>query len=127
MDAGAGTWFTKRHRAASPLASGRRFATLGQQPDDCNSSNRFFTSTMPTAPSASPVRIAIIGAGAVSDYHHVPAIRLDPRAKLTGVCDASRELLEKRRTDWSCDNLTTDFEAICADPSVDAVIIATPN
>jgi len=27
------------------------------------------------------VRIGIIGAGAVSDYHHVPAIRIDPRAE----------------------------------------------
>ena len=74
-----------------------------------------------------PVRIAIIGAGAVSDYHHVPAIRLDPRARLTGVCDASSELLEKRRREWNCENATVDFEAICADPNVDAVIIATPN
>jgi predicted dehydrogenase len=82
---------------------------------------------MPKTTASRPVRIAIIGAGAVSDYHHVPAIRLDPRATLTGVCDASQELLERRRTDWGCDNLTTDFEAICADPNVDAVIIATPN
>src|SRR5437773_1734944 len=73
------------------------------------------------------VGIAIIGAGAVSDYHHVPAIRLDPRAELVGVCDASAELLEKRRADWGCQNVTTDFDAICADPNVDAVIIATPN
>jgi len=32
---------------------------------------------------SSKVRIAIIGAGAVSDYHHVPGIRLDPRAELS--------------------------------------------
>src|SRR5690349_12134611 len=77
--------------------------------------------------SNQPVRIAIIGAGAVSDYHHVPAIRLDPRAELAGVCDSSPELLEKRRGDWGCEKVTTDFEALCADPQVDAVIIATPN
>jgi predicted dehydrogenase len=82
---------------------------------------------MPTHSAANPVRIAIIGAGAVSDYHHVPAIRIDPRARLAGVCDASRDLLEKRRKDWACENVTTDFDAICADPNVDAVIIATPN
>jgi predicted dehydrogenase len=76
---------------------------------------------------AHPVRIAIIGAGAVSDYHHVPAIRLDPRARLAGVCDASCDLVEKRRKDWNCDFVTTDFQTICADPNVDAVIIATPN
>ena len=63
---------------------------------------------------ANPVKIAVIGAGAVSDYHHVPAIRLDPRARLAGVCDASPELLEKRRKDWGCDNVTTDAEAIRA-------------
>ena len=39
------------------------------------------------------VRIAIIGAGAVSDYHHVPGIRLDPRAELVAACDSNAELL----------------------------------
>jgi predicted dehydrogenase len=77
--------------------------------------------------AANPVKVAIIGAGAVSDYHHVPAIRLDPRVRLTGICDASQELLEKRKSDWSCNNITTDFEQLCADPNVDAVVIATPN
>ena len=43
---------------------------------------------MPTPSSATPVRIAIIGAGQVSDYHHVPGIRLDSRAEL-----AQRQLL----------------------------------
>jgi predicted dehydrogenase len=82
---------------------------------------------MATFSAANPVKIAIVGAGAVSDYHHVPGIRLDPRAKLVAVCDASAELLEKRKTDWGVDKVTTDFEAICADPAVDAIIIATPN
>jgi predicted dehydrogenase len=81
-----------------------------------------------SAPSHStPVRIGIIGAGGVSDYHHVPAIRLDSRAELVAICDTSRELLEKRRTAWSVDKVTTDPEVICRDPNVDAVIIATPN
>ena len=46
------------------------------------------------------VRIAIIGAGAVSDYHHVPGIRLDPRARLVGACDSNAELLAQRKRDW---------------------------
>ncbi len=74
-----------------------------------------------------PVRIAIIGAGAVSDYHHVPGIRLDPRAELVAVCDTEPALLEKRRQEWGVDFVSTDPLAVCADPRVDAVIIATPN
>ena len=54
-----------------------------------------------SAPNAAKkVRVAIIGAGAVSDYHHVPALRLDPRAELVAVCDADPALLEKRKADW---------------------------
>jgi predicted dehydrogenase len=74
-----------------------------------------------------PVRIAIIGAGAVSDYHHVPGIRLDPRAELVAVCDPNEELLEKRQKDWGPTKKTTHYEEIAADPDIDAVIIATPN
>ena len=75
----------------------------------------------------SPVKIAIIGAGAVSGYHHVPGISIDPRARLVGVCDTDAALLERRKADWGVANATTDCEALCADPDVDAVIIATPN
>ncbi|MBW3543414.1 MAG: Gfo/Idh/MocA family oxidoreductase [Planctomycetes bacterium] len=73
------------------------------------------------------VRIAVIGAGAVSDYHHVPGIRIDPRAELVAVCDPNQELLARRREEWSPKKATTDYEQIAADPDLDAVIIATPN
>ena len=71
--------------------------------------------------------MAVIGAGAVSDYHHVPALRLDPRAELVAVCDADSALLERRKGDWGVAKGTTDPDVLCADPEIDAVIIATPN
>jgi predicted dehydrogenase len=82
---------------------------------------------MPKFSAENPVKIAIIGAGAVSDYHHVPGIRLDPRARLTAACDASQELLDRRRIDWDVATVSTDYEKVCADQNVDAVVIATPN
>src|SRR5437773_1540023 len=88
---------------------------------------------MPPTPSKTlhakkpPIRIALIGAGAVSGYHHVPAIALDPRAELAAVCDTNQELLDKRRREWNVERVTADVATICADPDVDAVIIATPN
>ena len=73
------------------------------------------------------VRIAIVGAGAVSDYHHVPGIRLDPRAALVAVCDTRAELLKQRQEEWAVDRVTVDYQEICDDPGIDALIIATPN
>lgn len=82
---------------------------------------------MPKHSLDNPVRIAIVGAGAVSDYHHVPGIRIDPRAKLVAACDADPRLLEQRKADWGISQITTDYRQICADPDIDALIIATPN
>ncbi|MEC8895458.1 MAG: Gfo/Idh/MocA family oxidoreductase, partial [Planctomycetota bacterium] len=80
------------------------------------------------SPSAgNPLNLAIIGAGLVSDYHHVPGILLDPRARVAAVCDTDEALLEKRKADWDVEKVTTDPGEIFSDPGIDAVIIATPN
>jgi predicted dehydrogenase len=82
---------------------------------------------MKTFSAANPVKIAIVGAGAVSDYHHVPAILLDARACLTVVCDANEDLLARRKREWNASHFTPDFSEVCTRDDVDAVIIATPN
>src|SRR4029079_17124123 len=76
---------------------------------------------------AGKVRIAIIGAGAVADYHHVPGIVLDPRAELVAICDPNEKLLAERLQKWGKMKATTKYEEIAADPDIDAVIICTPN
>lgn len=73
------------------------------------------------------VRIALVGVGSVADFHHVPAIRLDPRAELVAICDENPTLLAHRSEAWQVPKATTKHEDIVADPEVDAVIIATPN
>ena len=73
------------------------------------------------------VNLAVIGAGLVSDYHHVPGLLLDPRARVAAVCDTDEALLEKRRADWEVEKITTDPGEIFSDPEIDGVIIATPN
>ena len=73
------------------------------------------------------VRMAIIGAGAVSDYHHVPGINIDDRCELVAVCDPNEALLEQRQSDWGPTKKTTNYQEIADDPDIDAVIIATPN
>ena len=82
---------------------------------------------MPIRPKQPPVRIAMIGSGAVSDYHHVPGVRIDPRAELVAACDTDAALVERRKADWGIDRVSTDYRDIVNDPDVDAIVIATPN
>lgn len=73
------------------------------------------------------LRVALIGAGAVTALHHVPGLRLDPRARLAAVADVDAALAERRAAEWGAEFFTSDAEALCADSRVDAVVIATPN
>jgi predicted dehydrogenase len=74
-----------------------------------------------------PIRVAFIGTGAVTAYHHLPGLRLDPRAELTAICDTDPDLLERRKNEWGVGFASTDPEAVCRRDDVDAVVIATPN
>jgi predicted dehydrogenase len=82
---------------------------------------------MAIAPSSPPIRVAFIGVGAVTAYHHLPALRLDSRATLAAICDADPALLERRKDEWNVPHATTDAAALCNSDLIDAVVIATPN
>jgi predicted dehydrogenase len=82
---------------------------------------------MATASQPKKVRVGFIGTGAVTAYHHLPGLLLDPRTELTAICDTVPDVLEKRRAEWNVDYATTDPLALCASDAIDAVVIATPN
>ncbi len=82
---------------------------------------------MSSSSSSAPVRVGLIGAGAVTEYHHVPALRLDRRAVLVAACDSNVDLLTQRRGQWHIEKITSDPFALCDDPEIDALVIATPN
>ncbi len=48
---------------------------------------------MSSSSPSQPIRVAFIGVGAVVAYHHLPGLRLDPRARLAAICDADPALL----------------------------------
>jgi predicted dehydrogenase len=73
------------------------------------------------------VRIALIGVGAVASFHHIPGIRIDPRVALVAICDDNAKLLEQREREWGPLKVTRNYMDIVNDPSIDAVVIATPN
>ncbi len=74
-----------------------------------------------------PVRMGIIGAGAVSDLQHFPGIQVDPRAELVAICDPNQALLAQREQQWGVSQTYTDYRRLLERDDIDAVIVATPN
>lgn len=78
-----------------------------------------------TVTNNSPIRIAVIGAGTISQSIHIPTI-LRAGFELVSVCDLSpsrvAEVAERSGVVG-----TTSPEQVFADPNVDAVLIATPG
>ncbi len=63
----------------------------------------------------------------MSDYHHVPGIRLTLERGWLPPATTDASLLAKRRDQWNIKQTFTDPLECVTDPGVDAVIIATPN
>ncbi len=82
---------------------------------------------MASSSDGAKVRVAMIGVGAVTAYHHVPGLALDSRAELVALCDTDPGLLEKRAGEWGTPRHTTDPIELCGWDEIDAVVIATPN
>ncbi|MGH9895407.1 MAG: Gfo/Idh/MocA family protein, partial [bacterium] len=81
------------------------------------------------SPQDRPVRLGIIGLGAIAQIAHLPALAsLGDRFKIRHLCDLSPMLLAavsaKVPGQPRC---STRAEAVFADPEVDAVLILTPS
>jgi predicted dehydrogenase len=72
------------------------------------------------------MRIAVVGCGLIAQRSHIPAVLHQPRARLSVLCDQSRERAESLRRELgvACD-VTSSVEEIKG--RADAAIVATPN
>ena len=69
--------------------------------------------------------IAIIGLG--QGLSHVQAFQMLPDCRVVAVCDVDAQLAAQTALRYEVPTVYTDIEAVLADRSVDAVVIATPD
>ncbi|MGO9240769.1 MAG: Gfo/Idh/MocA family protein [Bryobacteraceae bacterium] len=75
----------------------------------------------------SKLSVGLIGAGGRGSYD-AGIVHGDPRASITALCDLYDDRIETAKATIKVSNpkTCTDFEKLLADPSIDAVFIATP-
>ena len=70
-------------------------------------------------------RLGVIGAGMWGTVH-MNTIQEGGRAEIAWVCDTSPAALERAQETFHIPSATQDYHAMLADPTVDAVIVASP-
>lgn len=75
----------------------------------------------------SPVRLALIGCGRISQVAHLPALEKADGIELLAVCDPSEAVARAVARRYDVPAVYTDPKEAFADPAVDAVLIATPD
>lgn len=73
------------------------------------------------------LRIGVLGAGPISQAAHFDACRKARNAELYAICDAAEDLLAKMAAIHAPRVTYVDYEAMLADPEVEAVLLATAD
>jgi predicted dehydrogenase len=73
------------------------------------------------------LKIGILGAGPISQCAHFDAVRKARNAELYAICDRAKDLAERMAAEHEPRKVYTDYEAMLADPNVEAVIVAAAD
>jgi len=74
-----------------------------------------------------PIRIALVGAGAIMRLSHAPTIRRSTDCELAAIFDVDRGRAEALARDFEVPFHTADISAVLEAKEIDAVLVATPN
>jgi predicted dehydrogenase len=75
----------------------------------------------------SDVRLAVVGAGAIAQVAHLPAISRAKGVQLVALCDNDRAKARSLADRFEIPDVFTDIEELLETDELDAVVIATPN
>ncbi len=74
-----------------------------------------------------PIRVGVIGAGAISQVAHLPVLRRLPGVEVAAICDNDLSKSQALATRFEVQDTYDDIEEVLRYANVDAVVICTPN
>ncbi|MNI16139.1 putative oxidoreductase YcjS [compost metagenome] len=72
------------------------------------------------------VKVAIIGAGSISEVH-LNAYVKNPLAELVAICDLNEDRAKEKASKYGIPRTETDYRVLLADPEIEAISICTWN
>lgn len=73
------------------------------------------------------LRIGVLGAGPIAQAAHFESCVKARNADLAAICDVADDLRERMAITHGCSKTYADYDAMLADPEIDAVIVATAD
>jgi predicted dehydrogenase len=73
-----------------------------------------------------PIRVAIVGCGRISDLHEL-GYRGREDARITAVCDTRKAEAAKKAKAWGVEKIYTDYHQVLEDREIDLVELLTPH
>lgn len=77
--------------------------------------------------STAPVRIGIVGAGAIATHGHIPVLERVPNVQITAICDTNLERARAAAVNASIPAAFADYREMLANAELDAVTVGVPN
>jgi predicted dehydrogenase len=74
----------------------------------------------------SRIRVGLIGAGAITQMGHIPAIKSNNKAEFVALCDTDDEKLWLLAKKYKIPKAYKDYEKLVSDKEIDAVFITAP-
>ena len=79
------------------------------------------------AAQAGAVRWGVLGTALIARQHVIPALQVAERCELRGIASRSRTSAEEVAAEFSIPHAYDSYEAMLADPEIDAIYVPLPN
>ena len=73
------------------------------------------------------LKVGVLGCGPIAQFAHFESCQKARNADLHAICDVAQDLVERMAAAWRPARTFLDYDAMLADPELDAVIVATSD